>query len=188
MPSPVQSVVSAYKVTLATGSCRSIPLQTPISSGLDDCSSSVWYPDLLLPCWKGKKKFLGGGGIFCCNLLGKKQKTTTGPDFVREDFIPKDDCKEMREECEMNYSNGENALTAQSARASLCGGANEARKKRVVDWVEWAWPIGPRQQRVFSGHGWLSGGVVEEGRLAGSDLWGQSSSHPKSEEQTLCSD
>ena len=42
--------------------------------------------------------------------------------------IPKDDCEEMREECEMNYSNGENALTAQSARASLCGGANEARK------------------------------------------------------------
>ena len=65
--------------------------------------------------------------------MGKKQKTTTGPDFVREDFIPKDDCEEMREECEMNYSNGENALTAQSARASLCGGANEARKKRVVD-------------------------------------------------------
>lgn len=132
MPSLVQSVVSAYKVTLATGSCHSIPLQTPISSGLDDCSSSVWSPDLLLPCWKGKKIFCGGG-IFCWNLLGKKQKTTTGPDFVREDFIPKDDCEEMQEECEMNRGNGENALTSKSARASLCGGANKARKKRVVD-------------------------------------------------------
>lgn len=75
------------------------------------------------------------GGIFCWNLLvkNKKQKTTTGPDFVRKDFIPKDDCEEMKEESEMNYRNRENALTVKSARASLCGGVKKARKNRVVD-------------------------------------------------------
>ena len=87
----------------------------------------------LAPALLERKKIFCGGGIFCWNLLGKKQKTTTGPDFVREDFIPKDDCEEMQEECEMNRGNGENALTSKSARASLCGGANKARKKRVVD-------------------------------------------------------
>ena len=80
-------------------------------------------------------------------------------------------------------------LWPRSLQGLLCVEAQtRLERSGLWTWVEWAWPIGPRQQRVFSGHGWLSGGVVEEGRLAGSDWWGQSSSHPKSEEQTLCSD
>ena len=94
--------------------------------------------------------------------VGEKQKTTTGPDFVR---IPKDAWEEMREECEMSYRNRENALTVKSARASLCGGVNKARRNRVVDLGGRTWPLGPRQRRVLSGHGRLSGGVAEEGRL-----------------------
>nr|CAI9693156.1 unnamed protein product [Rangifer tarandus platyrhynchus] len=45
----VTSILSSYKVTPAKGSCHSMPLQTPISSGLDECSGSVWPPDMLLP-------------------------------------------------------------------------------------------------------------------------------------------
>lgn len=160
-PSLVQSILSSYTLTPAKGSRHSTPLQTSMGSGLDDCSRSVRSPDSLLPCRKEKK---WGRGVLL-ESVGEKQKTTTGPDFVR---IPEDDCEEMKEECEMNYRNRENALTVKSARAPLCGRVNKARKNRVVDLGGRTWPLGPRQQRVFSGHGRLSGGVVEEGRLAGS--------------------
>lgn len=91
MPYLVQSVVSAYKITLARGSCCSKPLQTAISSGLDDCSGSVWSPDLLLPCWKGKKKGggWGWGWDFLLESVGENTKDNNRSRLCKGRLYPK---------------------------------------------------------------------------------------------------
>lgn len=115
---------------------------------------------------EGKKKRGGGGGggIFCWNLLGKKQKTTTGPDFVREDFIRKDDWEEMWEECEMNCSNGEGALTAK-LHGLLCVEQTRLERSGLWTWVEWAWPMGPGSRECSQDTAGFQEGLLRRGSL-----------------------
>lgn len=117
------------------------------------------------PVGREKKKGGGvGGGIFCRNLLGKKQKTTTGPDFVREDFIRKDDCKEMKEQCEMNCSNGEGALTAK-LHGLLCVEQTRLERSGLWTWEEWAWPMGPGSRECSQDTAGFQEGLLRRGSL-----------------------